>query len=275
MFRLTIRYDNEEELCQLLQKTLQKLPSCENLPVGQGLAAALNATSRGLPSVSTVVQDERLDDLPAPRSTPPTRILGRPGDFEDPLFLQAVEDTQRQFRALRGTGTSRVDVDTIEDPFFGPNVFQNEVTVQDAKGKITRQRTIPIDLDLLGALEAEGDSSIFSSAVIGASRGLASLLGLGNTTVSEALARASGGDTKNVHVALGLPVIGVIPGDALRDTLLRESDQSLLMGDIESLRRSVEVGKLFDTDDNAKTKAVIERNAGNLEILRIQAQEEF
>ena len=265
---LSITFETEEELCRLLRMTLEKLPACENLPSGQGLVRQLRAASRKLPLVSTTVQVSEPTGQPEPRSTSQTRILGRPGDFEDPLFLQAVEQTQQFIRGTRGGK----DFDTIEDPFFGPNIFQDKVVVQDAKGKTSVQRRIPFDLDLLGALESEG--GLISDAVIGVSRGLASLLGLGNTTVSEALARASGGDKKNVHVAIGLPVIDIIPGNALRDALVRESNIALLEGDIESLQRSVTVGKLFE-GGSKKAQTVLDRNSGNLEILRIEQQEEF
>ncbi len=283
MKTLTIRYDNEEELCQLLRTTLEKLPACENLQQGQGLVLRLSAISRGLPTVSTNVRDDVLDEPLGPRPISPTptfggRDLGEIGDFSDPRFIAAVaEERDRQLQDRFRTSLAsqvRLDTDTIEDPFFGPNRYISEVTVQDAKGKTSVQRKVPVDLDLLGALKGEGNDSIFGDAVLGLSRGIASLLGLGDTTVSDALAKASGGDTRNVHVAIGLPVIEAIPGNALRDALMRESDQSLLEGNRESLQRSVSVGKLFTDILSKKAKAVLDRNAGNLEILRLQALED-
>jgi len=157
-------------------------------------------------------------------------------------------------------------------------VATDVVTVQDKKGKLTRQRSVPIDLFLLEALQEAGD---FGDVVAGLSRGAASLLGLGgNTTISDALARAGNVDKSTVHLKLGLPVVPIpVLGKQVEEALIREADINLLSGNVEVLQENVD--QLFggpELLDFLKTKAqqrIEDRVRGNLEILRIEQQEEF
>lgn len=267
MKTLRIRFDSEEELCQLLRKTLEKLPACESLQSGQGLVRRLSGLSRALPTVSIDVLDDELIVQPSPSPTSPTPTFGEPtaetfDDPDNPFFSGTV--------AFDNTGTN------IKDPalatFGGGGVFEPDVTVADGSGKVTRQRKIPLDLGLLDALKDE--KSLFGDVIAGISRGTASLLGLGNTTVSEALARMSGGDTRNVHVAIGMPFL-TSAAPALEKVLIREADVSLLETNIESLQRSVTLANITAAiRPNSAQKRVIDRNRGNLEILRLQALED-
>ena len=255
---LQIDYENEEELCRLLRMTLEKLPACENLPSGLGLVRQLRRSSSGLPTVSIIALGDAQIAPPSAVPTFPTGI--------------SVDDPDNPFQVLVTPG-SFAGVPTLPGL---PHPFDDVVTVQDDKGKITVQRKIPTDLFLLEAMQEGG---FFGDVIANVSRGLASILGLNQGSISAALAEAGNESIPATHIKLGLPLIGIpVVGSLVSDALLREQNASLLAGDIESLRQSQDAWELMTAlalNIPKDVQEIGDRITGNLEILRIEQQEEF
>jgi len=253
--------------------TLEKLPACDNLPSGSGLLRQLGASSRGLPNVSISVPGAPPTTQPSPGNGTPQAPSGDEfftgvtiDDPDNPEGAKILVDPESglAFQPQRFT-TAAVG------PFA---TFQNEVTVVDDKGTVTTQRKVPLDLFLEDTLSEGG---FFGDVIVGLSRGLASILNVGDTTISEALAAAGNENIPSTHIKLGLPVVDVpIVGPKIRDALLRESDVLLVTGDIRGLEQTV---KALDQDlvvnPSSRQQEIEDRIRGNLEILRIQEQEEF
>lgn len=254
-----------------MKKTLEKLPACENLPEGQGLLRQLGRSSRQLPNASISVQ---VVQPTGRRVASPIQPIGTLGDFTDPQFLNAVEAVRGVIRSTPGGR----DIDTIEDPFFGPNPQQ---AVVDERGKITVQRKVPLDLNLVEALK--GESSIVGELITRLSQGIAAILPTGHNTISAMLADSGDTTIAAVHLGLALPIIKALPGpvsNQLVNALKTEADVQLAQGNIADLEESVrQLDKGFDipfiSTTSKKEQEVIDRVRGNLEILKIQEQEEF
>lgn len=267
---ITISYRNEEELCQLLTMTLERLPACENLPLGAGLVRALRQSSSGLPNVSTIVQDGQPTGLQdgSPTSQTPTS-----GDqfitIDDP-------DNPEGAKILVRVGQLRPS-----GPF---STFQNEVVVvEDDDGKPVRRRKIPLDLKLVEALkEGRGDNPL-GNLVAGLSSVVARLINAPEPTISASLARSGNTTINAVHLGLLLPVLKAFPGpisDGVARFLKETADIDLLEGNIDDLKAQVEVLDQgidipFIGTSSKKERDVFDRIRGNLEILRIEQQEEF
>ena len=167
------------------------------------------------------------------------------------------------------------------------------LSVVDEGGKVTRQASIPLDAFLLDALQSK---TPFSEIVLGLSTGTASLLGLGpGETITEALSRFSGKTKPRVHLELGTPLLTVGPlAKQVRDALINEADVALLQAggeeDVSTTQRTLAARALREGVDFFRSplrlfsprtfgsnlyEDVEERYRGNLEILRIQLQEEF
>lgn len=250
-------YGTEEELCQLLRTTLDKLPKCESLPDGLGLVRQLKASSKGLPRVSITVLPSAPTVQPVLSPTSPTAI--------------SVDDPDNPFQVL------------ISEPALPPlPPFPNEITVVDDAGKVTRQRKVPLDLNLIEALQTKSDTAL--GAFIGnLSHVAATLLRTSDPTISASLARSGKTTVRAVHLGLLLPILKIASkpiSNQIAAFLAREADLSLLEGDINDLDKQVEqLDKGVDIPF-IKTASKVERDLfarirGNLEILKIEQQEEF
>ena len=237
----------------------------------------LKTSSSLLPNVSILVQPTPQPERPAPGATSPT--FGAAVTVEDPDNPEGAKilvgsESGLAFQPNRFTTAAVGPFAT----FGGGGTFEDVVTVVDPKGKVTRQRKVPVDLFLEEALTEGG---LFADVVVGLSRGLASLIGLQNTTISQALASSSGTTPEKVHLLLGLPVVDVpVIGPLIRDALIREADLQLLRGDIAGLADSASFVVAEDPDvfpiiPTKRQREVADRIRGNLEILRIQEQEEL
>ena len=258
---IQIQYETEEELCRLLRTTLQKLPNCERLPSGPGLVQQLKRSSRGLQTVS----------ISAP-GTVPSAPPDQSPTFRTPTSF-SIEDPDNPFQL-------------IEVPLAGfpplPPAFEPEVTVVDDKGKVTRQRKVPLDLKLIESLTAGKDTAL-GDFVGNLSRVAATLLNTTDPTISESLARSGKTTVRAVHLGLLLPILKIAPKPVARSIgkfLKLESDISLLEGNLFDLQQQVkQLDKGFNipliSTSTAIEKDVFKRIRGNLEIAIIEAQEEF
>jgi len=161
--------------------------------------------------------------------------------------------------------------------------FSNLVNVQEKDGTVTRKPKVPLDLKLIEAISSKGRDSIVGKIIVGLSQAAALLLPTQEKTISALLA-SSGGTTINAaHLALLLPVLKVAPGNVgrgIQEFLKDAADISLLEGNREDLEEQVRVlDKGFDIPFVGTTskgeKELFDRIRGNLEILRIEQQEEF
>ncbi len=285
---LQIEYTTQEELCELLRTTLERLPDCESLRPGRGLIQELQRTSETLQIGSISEPDVKPSSQPEPAkptqtSSPDTvrGVVGEPvqedrpgprGTVAGPVAVMGQRELEEGLRQIR---TRLLDL----EPLGGGEGFASVVTVVDDKGRITRQRKVPTDLFLEKAL-AEG--GLFTDVLVGVSRGMASILNLGDRTVTAALAGAGGTTPEIVHLLLGLPIVDVpVIGPEIRDALLREADIQLLRGDVEGLAASARFVVAERPDDafpgipTKRMQDVVDRISGNLEILRIEQQQEF
>jgi len=276
MPRLTITYADEEELCQLLRNTLANLPPCESFQSGQGLLRRLRRSSAPLPTASISLLPESLTEGQDLSPTRPTSTFGSPTSItiQDPDNRDTLIEVP-----LQSPGTT-LPGGALQT--FGNLIEKLDDTIQvvDTTGRVTTQRRVPLDLDLLGDLEGNKDNANFSKIIQVISSGLAALIPGSQPTISATLADLSGSDTKNVHLVLGGPLANTpVFGDPLTRHLLREADISLLSGDRESLERSVAIIETLEGLEirgaSHNVKEIYDRNRGNLEILRIEAQEEL
>jgi len=257
---LAIKYVDEVDLCLLLRMTLEKLPSCESLLDAPALLRQLRRSSNQLPTVSISAPVVAPTTPPAGVPTSPTPTFGLPTS----VFVVDPDNPAQLIEIPVGVP---LDLDSA---------FEDVVTVVDDSGAVTSQRKVPLDSFLLEALQ---EGSLFNDVVVGLSRGLASILNLGPTTISQALANAGNESIQAVHLKLGLPAVDLpIIGPQIRDALIREADIALLQGNIVSLQDSVNAfgqdvvgffGKL-----SKRQQEIEDRVRGNLEILRIEERED-
>jgi len=310
MPHVTFFIDGQEiDPCEHTQTILEIVQSCD-AGLGRRLLGRPGTPLRLLPSVSTGPPPKKSGGSAPPASPSPTSTTASPdlGLGED----QFLAPTTGPFAVpLPGTTIPVVTVPAVPaagvvpvpavpvaavDPgaairlqqaleeLASAEGFQDEVTVVDDAGAVTRQRKVPLDLMLLESLEA---GTPFSDAVLGFSRASASLLGLGTSTITEFLGKISGSSNQAVHLRLGLPLLELPGAEVIEEALLTEADVLLLDDEVPlSSRLSLleESARVFDTGffrigggrvDSPAEDRVEDRVRGNLEILRIQQQEGF
>lgn len=277
MAELRIRYGSEEELCRLLTTTLEMLPACDSLARGSGLVRQLVVSSSGLPNVSISVPAAQPTGQPSPgngaRAEP---SFGSPRSItvEDPDNPGTLIEVQLPGQAFPGS------LPRGQGPF---QEFSNLVNIENDDGTITRQPKVPLDLKLVEAIQAKGKDSLIGDIIVSLSKATAKLLGIRQETVSEHLAVEGNTTINAVHLRMLQPVLkGAVPSIAngVAEYLGDQADIELLEGNVFALTKQVEVidsgfDLPFISTTTAREKELYDKIRGNLEILRIQAQEEF
>lgn len=246
MAALTITYNTLEDLCELLKTTLETLPACGSLPSDRVSRQQVLLSLNGLPNVSTQTQLARPTKSPDQSSTAPTETSDSTNENDDDAVPVVTEGDE-----LLSEGMAANKARTRKE--FGT-----------AKGLEEVRR-----LGTLGIVEALG--------AIG--------------TVSKKLARATGLTLSATHLNLASPTIAASPRDAkskrqrtaLKKALLAEADVNLLnrepgqlLGTRDAIDSSLFVSNGKLNEDAFKFQRELQiRIAGNLEILRIEAQEEL
>ena len=243
-----------------------------------------------------------LETLQACEDALARRLLGRPGE---PLRRQPTVSTQQQPRRSDGSGSparppltfpSGVDPrNFIEDPdspadfptFIDPRagfLKDGGVNVEEPNGTVTRKPLVPLDLKLIEAIQGKRTAAdkVIGGIIVGVSQVAAKLLNLPEDTISGNLARAGRTTKRAVHLDLLIPIIKVAPPATragILEFLTDEADTALLEGDIFDLTKQVEIlDRGFDVPffkPPADEQKAWDRIRGNLEILRIEQQEEF
>jgi len=271
---IAIKYESEGELCELLRTISAKLQCSESKPSDQDSVLRLRRSLSGLPIALTPLPDAKLTASGGLLSLETGRhgTFGSSVTIEDPdnpgTLIEVGPESGLAFQPSRFTTAAVGPFATFGRP-------EDAVIVQDAKGKYTRQRKVPVDLFLLEALQKGGS---FGDVVAGLSRGVASIIGLGpNTSISEQLANLGGSTIPAVHLRLALPLIDVPGvGKPLFGALIQEADTLLLTRDRAGLEESVNVfegGAALPSNfpslfSSKRAQEVEARNRGNLLILQ-------
>jgi len=252
----------EVDPCEHMRTILERLQACES-SLGLRLLGRPGTPLRPLLSASTQQQPRRSGGLASPESAIPTSPAGA-------AFLVDPD--------------SPADFPTFIDPNAGFLTHDGFVNVEEPDGTVTRKPLIPLDLKLVEAIQGKRSTQdkVISSIILGVSKTAARLLNYPEDTVSATLARIGNTTVKAVHLDLLLPIIKVSP-PAVRKGILEfltdEADISLLQRDLFDLEQQVKVlDRGFDIpffQGPKDEREAFDRIRGNLEILRIEAQEEL
>jgi len=251
----------EVDPCEHMRTILETLQACENV-LGLRLLGRPGTPLRPQPVVSTPQQPRRSDESASPVSPP----LTFPTNVDPRNFI---EDPDNPF--------------TFIDPRAG-FLKDGGVNVEEPDGTVVRKPLVPLDLKLIEAIQGNRTKAdeVIQTIILGVSKVAAKLLNLPEDTISGNLARAGGTTKRAVHLDLLLPIIKVAPPSTrqgILDFLTDEADISLLEGDFFDLTKQVEVlDRGFDlpfTSGPEDEQKAWDRIRGNLEILRIEQQEEL
>lgn len=252
------------------------LSSCANVP-GANLRGVLRGRRlKQPPPGSTGKQPPRFDESGlSPSSSSPqagAEFLEDPDGLEDfPTFI----DPRAGFLQVGGG--------------FGTGAANFEME----DGTIHREPKIPLDLKLIEAIRGKHKDSFVGDLIVGLSKATARLLRIEEETVSEHLAVKGNTTINAVHLRMLQPVLKGAPGPItsgvgqfLKDiadvSLLESSSDDIATRDrgLRDLEKQVEVldsgfDVPFFSTSTEREKDVYERIRGNLEIARIERQEEF
>lgn len=253
----------EVDPCEHMQTILETLQSCDDA-LGRRLLGRPGTRLRRPPGGLTPQQPRRSDGSAAPSAQPvPTSPVAGAEFLVDP--------------------DSPADFPTFIDPRAG-FLEDGGVNVMEPNGTVTRKPLVPLDLKLIQAIEGKRTAAdkVIGGIIVGVSQVAAKLLNLPEDTISGNLARAGRTSKRAVHLDLLIPILKVAPPitrQGILDFLTDEADISLLERDIFDLTKQVEIlDRGFDVPFLSPPKdeqKAWDRIRGNLEILRIEQQEEF
>lgn len=255
----------EIDPCEHMTTILERLQTCEN---------ALARSLLGLPG--TPLRPRRRGSIgPQPRRSDGSG--SRTPTFGPPVSV-TVEDPDNPGTLIEVPLGSQ----TGPFPFGDPTTFEPLVNVQEADGTVVRREKVPLDLKLIEALQDKGDN-LLGKVILAISKTAALLLNAPEDTISGTLAKSGNTTIRATHLALLLPlmkVASIAGSNQIGEYLKNESDISVLEGDRHDLEEQVRIlDQGFDlpfiSTSTKAEQAVFDRIRGNLEILRIEEQEEF
>jgi len=273
--------DKEVDPCVDIRTILVKLSSCEN-ELGQRLRGLLaEGPSRQRLPDSTKLLQRRSDGSVFQTGTSSGQPVSGAEFFVDP--------------------DSEPDFPTFIDPRsnlagrLGGGPHQAFGNMIDTKGLPVRVPLVPLDLKLMEAIRGKHKDSLIGDLIVGLSKATARLLRVPQETVSEYLAVQGNTTINAVHLEMLRPLLKAAPGGQLvsksvGEFLKDQADIALLQGGsgdprvrdvgLRDLEKQVEVlDRGFDfpfiSTSTERERDVYDRIRGNLEILRIQRQEEF